>query len=349
MKAQSNKIFGTSSFFLVFCFCSLLNAQTSKIAIGFYNLENLFDTLDDSLTVDEEFTPGGSKVWTEKLYKDKLERLSHVIHQMGVEDKSAALAVLGVCEIENRRVLEDLVNSEQIKNQYLKIVHHNSPDVRGVDVALLYQPKLFTVLKSQAIKVSLFENDSTPKLTRDVLLVKGILGRQIVYILVNHWPSRRGGEASKPYRLIAANTVKQVTDSISRSDPDASIIIMGDFNDNPDDESLNTVLQAQSKLNNLKDGEFFNPFYKNYKGGEGSTSFDDAWNLFDQILLSKNLVTKFKSSSMKYQSHKVFKKSFMIEKYGHFKNNPKRTFSGDRYNYGYSDHFPVICYFEINN
>jgi hypothetical protein len=124
---------------------------------------------------------------------------------------------------------------------------------------------------------------------------------------------------------------------------------MGDLNDNPDDESLQTGILAKSKLNNLKDGEFYNPFYKNYQNGEGSTSFDDEWNLFDQILLSKNLVSNTKHSSIRYKYNIVFNKKFMLEKYGHFKNNPKRTFSGDRYNYGYSDHFPVLCYFEFEN
>ncbi len=349
MKAQSNKIFATTAILLALCLCNFLQAQSINIGIGFYNLENLFDTVDDSLTQDEEFTPNGSKHWTEKLYQDKIGRLSNVIYQLSAEEKSSSLALLGVCEIENRKVLEDLIQSEKLKDFYFKIVHHNSPDLRGVDVALIYQPKYFTVLQSQSIRISLFEKDSTPRLTRDVLMVKGKIGNELLFVFVNHWPSRRGGEESKAFRLIAAKRVKHFADSIALQNPEGKIIIMGDLNDNPDDESLTKVILAKPNPKGLKTTEFYNPYYKNYKNGEGTTPFDDAWNLFDQILLSKNLISKNLNTDLHYQYHKIFKKSFMMEKYGHFKNHPKRTFSGDRYNYGYSDHFPVICYFKIQN
>jgi predicted extracellular nuclease len=345
MRPQNNKISLTIFLICLLSFCCFLNGRAQNIGIGFYNLENLFDTIDDAQTIDEEFTPNGIKHWTTNLYQDKLQRLSRVINGMSGEIKSAPLALIGVCEIENQKVLEDLVNSENIRRNHYKMVHHHSPDLRGVDVALLYQPKYFTVLNSQSVHIPLFENDSTPRYTRDVLLVKGKLGKQLVFVLVNHWPSRRGGESSKPYRAIAAKINRQLADSITKVHHDASIIIMGDLNDNPDDESVKNIVFSKPELSGLKENEFYNPFYKNYKNGEGTTPFDDAWHLFDQILLSQNLTSG--KSTLKYHSHKIYHKDYMMEKNGHFKNYPKRTFSGDRYNYGYSDHFPVMCYFKM--
>ncbi len=344
---QRNKIFGIKILVLLFSLPVKPQAQPEKIAIGFYNLENLFDIQDDSLTIDEEFTPSGLKRWTTELYQDKLQRLSKVIHLMDKEDKSGSLAVLGVCEIENRKVLEDLCTTELLRAKYYKIIHYNSPDARGVDVALLYQPKYFTVLYSQSRSLPLFDKDSMPRLTRDILLVKGKLGQQLVFILVNHWPSRRGGEESKQFRIVAAKLNRLIADSIQLANPDAALIIMGDFNDNPVDESLAKGIHALSDIKKVHKTSFYNPFYKNFRKGEGTTSYNDAWHLFDQILISGNMLMKNKPINLVYETNLIFKKSFMFEKFGHWKNNPKRTFSGDQYNYGYSDHFPVMCYFNL--
>ena len=332
--------------FFLFLHSPLTELSGQQIGIGFYNLENLFDVFDDSLTIDEEFTPNGLKNWTPKKYQDKIGKMARVIHAMETARKQVPLIMIGVCEIENRTVLEDLVQNEQISSSYYKIVHHNSNDPRGVDVGLLYRADYFTVLQSKSIKIPLFERDSSPRLTRDILLVKGKLGTQMLYVLVNHWPSRRGGEVlTTPYRIIAAQLNKHLADSILQLDPTAGIIIMGDLNDNPDDISLMKGLETETQINQSRNTAYFNPFYANYKNGEGSTAYDDSWNLFDQMILSGSLLNK-SIQNFHYTDHQIFRRAFMLEKNGHFRNYPKRTFSGNQYIGGFSDHFPVICYFD---
>ncbi len=330
---------------LCLLFLSSVCGQTKELAIGFYNLENLFDIYDDPNTLDEEFTPGGVKNWTLEKYEDKLNRLSKVIRALESELGNAELALLGVSEIENRKVLEDLIRSPALKSKYLKIVHYDSKDLRGVDVGLIYQSKYFTVLSTASITVPLPEVDGEKRITRDVLLVKGLLeNQQKIYVLVNHWPSRRGGEdRSQILREAAAKVNKQLADSIRTVDPNSYIVIMGDLNDNPEDPSLTNVLLAQRNLADVGPNMFYNPFYQNYLRGEGSTAHNDSWSLFDQILLSPNWLVKGHSGQWVFKLNKIFRKDFMIEKNGHYKYYPKRTFSGDVYNYGYSDHFPVYC------
>ncbi len=326
--------------------CALYGQSENQIGIGFYNLENLFDVYDDSLTLDEEFTPSGAKNWTTEKYQDKLGKLARVIHAMETARENVPLVLIGVCEIENRSVLEDLVRNEQINKSYYKVVHYNSNDPRGVDVGLLYRSDYFTVLQSKSIKIPIFEKDGSPRLTRDILMVKGKIGNRMLYVFVNHWPSRRGGEVlTTPYRIIAAQQNKKMADSILQLDPTAGIVIMGDLNDNPDDASLLKGLETATSLSQLKNTSYFNPFYANYKNGDGSTAYDDSWNLFDQMIVSNTLIQK---SELNYHfiDHQIFRRSFMLEKKGHFRNYPKRTFSGNQYIGGYSDHFPIISYFE---
>ncbi|HEX5624820.1 MAG TPA: endonuclease/exonuclease/phosphatase family protein [Saprospiraceae bacterium] len=318
------------------------------MTIGFYNLENLFDTEDDPNTIDEEFTPKGERQWTLDKYQDKLNKLARVISQLGRVEEGRPLGILGVCEIENRKVLEDLVRTDALSGQYLKIVHHDSKDPRGVDVALLYQPRLFTVLQSRSIGIPLVDSDGQSRKTRDILLVKGKTSNQNLYILVNHWPSRRGGQAqTQAYRYLAAQVNKALADSVLARDPGAGVIIMGDLNDNPDDKSLTDAIGAQSEPDAVKENGFYNPFYKHYRRGEGSTAYQDAWSLFDQILISGNLIKAELPRALQYESNRVFRRDFMIDAEGHFRHYPKRTFSGSAYQGGYSDHFPVLCHFQI--
>ncbi len=336
-------------FILIVGFCiftlRVLVGQAKELAVGFYNLENLFDTFDDPNITDEEFTPAGTKNWTLDKYNDKLSRLSKVIRAIESELGRAELALLGVCEIENQKVLEDLVRMPAIANRYFKIVHYDSKDQRGVDVALIYQPKHFTVLSSRAVPVPLPEIDGEKRITRDVLLVKGLLeNQQKIYVMVNHWPSRRGGEdRSQLLRMAAAQVNKELSDSIRSLDPNAYIVLMGDLNDNPDDPSLTKVLLAQRNPEDVKPSMFFNPFYQKYLRGEGSTAHNDSWSLFDQIIFSSNWLQTDQKNKWILARNQIFRKDFMIEKSGHYKYYPKRTFSGDAYNYGYSDHFPVYC------
>ncbi|MBK9107850.1 MAG: endonuclease/exonuclease/phosphatase family protein [Saprospiraceae bacterium] len=334
--------------FLLLSFCSLISslvsAQANQIAIGFYNLENLFDTQNDPQVFDEEFTPEGEKNWTEEKYQDKLGRLAKVLQAMQAELKDIPLALLGVCEIENQKVLEDLVRHPNLKDKYLKIVHRDSRDVRGVDVGLLYRSEFFQVLQVKSYPIHLPPDGERERITRDILLVKGMLKNQLMFITVNHWPSRRGGELlTKPFRFEAARINKHISDSIRQIHPDAGVVVMGDLNDNPDDASLRLSLKAKAGADRLEDFDFYNPFFENYKKGEGTGAFNDSWGLFDQILLSSNLTTNKTTGQWKYKSDRIFRRPFMVERDGHYKNYPKRTFSGNIYNYGYSDHFPVYC------
>lgn len=335
-------------FLLSFCclYFVLVTGQSQQIAIGFYNLENLFDTHDDPQIQDEEFTPHGEKNWTPDKYQDKLSRLARVLQSIQHELKEIPLAVLGVCEIENQKVLEDLVRHPSLKNKYLKIVHRDSRDFRGIDVALLYRSEYFQVLHVKAYPVHLPPDGDRQRITRDILLVKGLLKNQLMFFTVNHWPSRRGGEVlTTPFRNEAARINKHIADSIRLTHPDAGVIVMGDLNDNPDDHSIKKTLSAKPEIEKLIESDFYNPFFENYRKGEGTGAFDDRWGLFDQIIISENLAKKHPTSQWQYRSNRIFRKSFMLERDGHYKNYPKRTFSGNVYNYGYSDHFPVYCIF----
>lgn len=332
---------------MVFSLSIVTNSQgqQAKITcIGFYNLENLFDTEDDPTIADEEFTPTGPKAWTEDKYQDKLIRLSEVIVKLGTDLNPDGVGILGVCEVENRRVLQDLVNTPNLKERNYQILHFNSFDPRGIDLAILYQEKYFTPLEAQMIEIPLTDADGKSRKTRGLLVAKGKIENQTAYILVNHWPSKRGGElATRPLRIQASKKNKEIADSLQALHPDANIFIMGDLNDNPDAKSVTKYLLAEKDVKSLKSGSFYNPFYKNYLLGEGTTAHDDSWSLFDQILLSKNCLGK-SNEQYKYLKHKIFHEEFMIQEDGHYKNYPRRTFSGDVYNYGYSDHFPVVVY-----
>lgn len=328
---------------LMACETKLLS-QTSKISIGFYNLENLFDTFDDPEIQDEEFTPDGEKNWTQDKYDDKLSRLAKVIRAMDLELKDRPLAVLGVCEIENRKVLEDLVRHPALRQRAFKIAHLDSRDLRGIDVALLYDPSHFHLLSYTNHAVDLPGVNGAKRITRDILLVKGILGNQRAFLTVNHWPSRRGGEHSTvPSRRAAAEVNRRLADSIRGTDPNALFIVMGDLNDNPADASLTKGLCSYFRADEAVDSCFFNPFYSNYEKGLGSMAFEDSWGLFDQILISSNLVKPSNGRRWRYEDHGIFQKPFMMESQGRYRNYPKRSFSGNLYNRGYSDHFPVYC------
>ncbi|MCC6752638.1 MAG: hypothetical protein IT266_01500 [Saprospiraceae bacterium] len=336
-----------ASFILAICLMATgikLGAQGNRVSVGFYNLENLFDIYDDPQIQDEEFTPGGEKNWTQDKYEDKLNRLAKVIRALDLELHDSPLAVLGVCEIENRKVLEDLVRHPALRHRAFKIAHLDSRDLRGIDVALVYDPIHFHLLSYTSHAVDLPSVHGAKRITRDVFLVKGMLGKQRLFVTVNHWPSRRGGEHSTvPSRRAAAEVNRRLADSIRGIDPDALFIVMGDLNDNPVDASLREGLCSFFRVHEASDPCFFNPFYANFEKGLGSMAFEDSWGLFDQILLSSNLVKPVHDRRWGYEDHGIFRKPFMMETQGRYRNYPKRSFSGNVYNRGYSDHFPVYC------
>lgn len=310
--------------------------------IGFWNIENLYDTIDSPDTDDTEFLPTGANKWNSPRYKTKIEHLGEVISQLGTEVTPDGVAVLGLCEIENKSVLEDLVKTEKLKSRKYQIVHYDSPDLRGVDVALIYQPKYFKVTASKKFKVILPHNPTHP--TRDILLVSGKFNGEDMHFMVNHWPSRRGGEErSKPGRVAAAKVCRNVVDSLTKLDPKAKVIIMGDLNDDPNCESVELGLKAKGKKEKLKEGEMFNTSYANFKNGIGTLAYRDIWNLFDQIIITQALLND-QYKTFTFQKYKIFNKGFVREDSGNFKDYPMRTYAGGNYRGGYSDHFAVYCF-----
>ncbi|MBN2174105.1 MAG: endonuclease/exonuclease/phosphatase family protein [Bacteroidales bacterium] len=314
--------------------------KTFKIAcIGFYNLENLFDTvLDADLYNNVEFTPEGPNQWTSARYHEKLNHMAFVISQIATDITPDGPALLGVSEIENRRVLEDLVKEESIRDRNYQIVHYDSPDARGVDVGLLYQPKYFKVTNSKSYKLNM--DDSRFK-TRDQLVVSGLLDGEMIHVIVNHWPSRRGGEKnSRPKRNAAGDLSRYIVDSLLNADANAKIMVMGDLNDDPVNPSVLDHLGGKGSENKLQEKDMYNPMFKLYRDGIGSLAYRDAWNLFDQIVISQGLLGK-DYNSYKFYSAKVFNKNFLKQKEGAYMGYPLRTFAGGVYLGGYSDHFPV--------
>lgn len=309
--------------------------------VGFWNVENLYDTIDGP-NDDAEYLPKSANLWNTERYKTKLDHLGQVISEMGTEVTPDGVAVLGLCEIETKGVLEDLVKTPKLKTRNYQIVHYDSPDLRGVDVALIYQPKYFTVKASKKFRVVLPQDSTRP--TRDILLVSGLFDGEMMHFIVNHWPSRRGGEqASVPGRVAAAKVCRGIVDSLSKADAKAKVIIMGDLNDDPTNESVTTFLKAKGKREKLKEGEMFNSSYENFKKGIGTLGYNDAWNLFDQMIMTQALINdNYKSYT--FNKYKIFNKPYVRQDYGNFKGYPFRTFSGGAYTAGYSDHFAVYCF-----
>jgi len=331
---------------LFLCFILHANAQTldknkryNVAVVGFWNVENLYDTINDQWKNDEDFTPDGVNAWNGKRYREKLSHMSDVISQMGTDASPDGLAILGLCEIENKSVVEDLINTPKLKSRGYKIVHIEGPDIRGVDPSFIYNPNYFKVTKSVAYHVK-YVTDTTHK-TRDELVVSGILNGEPVTVIVNHWPSRRGGESkSRPNRIEAAVTARHIIDSITKADPNAKVILMGDLNDDPTNRSVKKHLNTSGEVSEVQDGQLFNAMEKNYMDGNGTLAWNDSWNLFDQIILTKPF-TKGDYKDWQYYATRIFNKDFVKQEYGNFKGYPLRTYAGGTYTGGYSDHFAV--------
>lgn len=313
-----------------------------KYAVGFYNLENLFDTEDDPRINDADFTPKGNYQWTPKKYNQKLNKMASVIARLGKEQCPEGLAVLGVSEVENRRVLEDLVANKRLAGHRLGIVHHDSPDRRGIDVALLYNPALFSVESYKAYPM-VAKNDTSFR-TRDQLLVSGQLKGERMHFIINHWPSRRGGRGGN-MRCQAAIVTRHIVDSLLTAEPTAKIVILGDFNDNPDDESTRYVLRASEKMEQAQESGLYNVTWNFWTKGIGTICYQNQWSLFDQVIISRGLLGR-QAGDLRYESMEIFNRDFLIQKEGKYKGYPFRTFSGNRFQNGYSDHFPVVLYLQ---
>ena len=307
--------------------------------IAFWNVENLYDTIDDPAVKDEEFLPSAKNAWTAERYNTKLKNTAHVILEM---NKGAGPDILGMAEVENKAVLVDLTTKTELKKQKYGIVHYDSPDQRGIDVALIYKKKSFTVLSSTHVSVPLPagpKDSVAPRPTRDILVVRGILNKKdTICILVNHWPSRLGGEEqSAPKRMAAANVLRRICDSLNVLYPNSEILAMGDFNDEPSDKSI------QSFAKYLSDPQILYNLMDTIKAaGDGTHYYKKEKSCLDQIMVSNSLLVK-KSYFVNYQtSGAIFKPDWIFaEVYKGDGLSPKRTWAGSRYIGGYSDHLPV--------
>ncbi len=310
--------------------------------IAFYNLENLFDTIDTPGVRDEEFTPEGPNKWTGSRYREKLDHMALAISRIGEDEGwSGGPAVLGVSEIENRSVLEDLAAHPLLKESNYQIVHYDSPDLRGVDVGLMYRPRFFSVKASASPSLPLVNDDGEPVFTRDQLVVSGVFDGEPMHFIVVHWPSRSGGEmTTRPRRNAAAALSRRLVDSLLAIDSNAKVFVMGDLNDDPVDESLRKYLRASGNPDRLKEGELFNAMFPLFRKGIGSLNYRDGMNLFDQIIVTPSLV-RSDSTSYRLLHARVFNSPFLTQKDGQYKGYPLRSFVGTVWQGGYSDHFPV--------
>lgn len=300
--------------------------------IAFYNIENLFDLENDPFTNDDDFLPTSTKRWTVKRYTNKLRKLAKVISKIGEDSIEESPAIVGLAEVENKKVLQDLIESEGLAGKSYNFVHYDSLDERGVDVALLYKSNLFEVISSETFSVELYTETGERDYTRDILLVHGKLQQNPIYIIVNHWSSRREGEKETEHkRIAAAKVVNTIVNKIKNKDASPKIIIMGDFNDNPEDISIE-LLESENNL--------YNPFKTVHSYNKGSLNHDFQWHMFDQILFSHNFFD-ISNSKLRFVKADVFNPRFLTQYDGKYKGQPFRTYVGKKYKGGYSDHFPV--------
>jgi len=317
----------------------MTNNDSKACTIAFYNIENLFDIENDPLTKDDDFLPTSAKRWTPKRYQNKLLKLGTVISKIGDETAEVAPIIVGLAEVENKKVLSDLVGSETLIKEAYSYIHYDSADERGIDVALLYKSDIFKVENSETFSVYLQNESGEQDYTRDILLVEGILYNEPVSIIVNHWSSRREGTKETEFkRLAGSNKVNSIIKTLKNKNPNAKILVMGDFNDNPNNNSV-TLMEKESEL--------YNPFKTVWSYDKGSLSYNFRWNLFDQILFSTNFFDA-NSSALDFHSADVFNSKILTQSHGKYKGQPFRTYVGKKYKGGYSDHFPVYVNFKVS-
>ena len=343
-------------FLLIIPLMSCAQGKRSYV-IGFYNLENLFDTYHDEGKNDYEYLPDGANQWTEAKYTKKLHNMASVIRAMEDENKIWH-AVLGVSEIENRHVLEDLVSQPEIAEANYQIVHYDGPDRRGVDVALLYRPNLFKVLESKSIPFdfnssiafSLNEEEKAYFRTRDILMVRGMLGNEMFAFFVAHLPSRIGGKGGD-LRSRGGEIMYQESMRLMAEYPDIKIVAMGDMNDNPTDPSMAVYMHGKENIDEVGKEDFFSPFVSMLKSGYGSLAYQGEWNIYDIIVVNANLCRgeglKIRPIVKKKFYGRIFNPPFMTQQEGPYAGTPFRTFSGGAFIGGYSDHYPT--YIVVSN
>jgi hypothetical protein len=330
---------------LFFTFQNLFSQkQAYKIyTLAFYNLENLFDTIDHPDKLDEESPILKIQYNRSKVYAQKLKNLAQVISEIGSQQTGSFPTLVGIAEIENSTVLEDLLQTSSLQEKNYDFIHFDSPDLRGIDVGLLYYKTAFVPLYYKNYALKLWNETGMRIHTRDVLLVSGYLDNELLHILINHWPSRRGGEKkSRHLRERAAFLNKKISDSLFTDNPKARIVIMGDFNDNPTNSSFKKILNTKKRQNKTAVNEFYNPYERLYKKGLGTLAYRDKIHLFDQILISGSLLSKNKNFDNLgfFQSH-IFNPHYLTLSSGRYKGYPFRSFANGTFTNGYSDHYPV--------
>ena len=336
-------------FLALFIICDGLIAQRSQFkifTIAFYNVENLFDIEDDSLTLDEDFTPQGINKYTAEIYQQKIQNISRVISEIGQEETHGPPVIVGLSEIENEKVLQDLIISEPLKKFNYSFIHFDSPDVRGIDVALLYRENLFFPLEHSNHELKIWDESGHRIYSRDILVVSGILENEEIVIMVNHWPSRRAGEeASESKRIKAAYVLRNLVNEILAEKPNSKIVLMGDFNDNPVDESIKFGLQSEGNKEETDSLEFYNPMEKMFKFGLNTLAHRDGLHLFDQILVSPGLLQQRQNEmELKFFKAGIYNPPYLTLQQGKYQGYPFRSFSNQQFTNGFSDHYPVYCF-----
>ena len=305
--------------------------------VAFYNIENLFDLKNDKLTNDADFLPTSVKKWTPKRLDNKLRKIGYAISNIGRRETGKHPAIVGLAEVENDSVIKELIASKHLADCNYDLVHFDSLDERGIDVGLIYDTTVFKVLHAEPFTIALTDEDGTPDYTRDVLLVSGILDGEKVHVIVNHWSSRREGQKETEFkRLASSEKVSDIISSLRLEDEHAKIIVIGDFNDNPNNDSIKRLVEGYDLFNPMETLRSFN---------RGTVKHKRQWFIFDQVLISTNF---FKSTQEGFEFFKanIFDEDFLKLFKGPFKGSPFRTYVGKKYKGGYSDHFPVYAIFK---
>lgn len=339
------------TFFTAFCVMLVFTnyAQEKRKfkvhTIAFYNVENLFDTINDPNKFDEASPIMEMKFNRQEVYKKKVKNMARVISEIGADVSNNSPAIIGLAEVENREVVEDLANDDALYKEDYGIVHFDSPDARGIDVALMYKKELFSPIDISNHELKIYDDITRKRVyTRDQLLVSGKLDGELIHIIVSHWPSRSGGEArSRPKRLAAARLNKRIIDSLQAIDPYAKIFSMGDLNDDPTNQSLKDILKAEKNKEDVQLKGIYNPMEGFFRKGLGSNAYRDAWSLFDQILITKPLL-ETDYSSFRFYKAGIFNKLYLTNKEGRYKGYPWRSFADGGFTDGFSDHFPVYVH-----
>jgi predicted extracellular nuclease len=317
-----------------------IKIKSQHVRVVFWNVENLYDPYDDTTRLDDEFTTAGARHWNYSRFSLKLNHVAKTLLSAGGWE---APVIVGLCEVENRYVLNKLIYETPLKTWKYRFIHHDSPDLRGVDVALLYRPSVFKPVSSRCVAIR-YPFDTLSQ-TREILLVTGILaGKDTLSVFVNHFPSRRGGSlGSQPRRKYVASVLRGLADSILRANPKAGILIMGDFNDEPENESLERVLNARCDTLPLCDTMLYNLMgIRNRIRPEGTLKFRDQWSTFDQFIVSGALMTGSSGLKAGYRQAGAFRSGFLLEEDNTWLGEKlNRTYTGPKYHGGFSDHLPV--------